>query len=181
MNHLRFVWRCVPYAFSTAALAGFVWLALWAHDKDERFFSPPSSSAPESMVAIIASPARYDGLIVSVVGYVVVRFEGTAVFQSEEDYHWGRGENAIRLRLPDERGLDPYARFDRKVCLVSGVYRAGTPGRERLEVGTLIVRAIGLEPPEDASYRDVPQSGLTWGQGRGAAGKEASDVVAGQP
>src|SRR5271169_7090847 len=56
-----------------------------------------------SIVALISSPRQYDGLRVSVSGYLNLSYESNAVYFHEEDFRYGMTRNAVRVTLEREQ------------------------------------------------------------------------------
>jgi hypothetical protein len=52
-----------------------------------------------SIIALIVSPPQYDGVRVSVTGYLNLSYESNAVYFHEEDFRYGMTKNAIRVTL----------------------------------------------------------------------------------
>ena len=55
-----------------------------------------------SMVRLIANPERYNGKLITFVGYFVVETDGTAVFMSSEDYEHQITANALWIETTDQ-------------------------------------------------------------------------------
>ena len=53
-----------------------------------------------SMVELIATPERFNGQRVVVVGFAHLEFEGNALFLHKEDYDNGITKNSLRLSVP---------------------------------------------------------------------------------
>jgi hypothetical protein len=84
-----------------------------------------------SLINLIATPERFDGVRVQTVGYVRLRFEGNALFLSSADAEHENTRNGIWLEL--RKGMevrDGYA-------LVEGVFAAGNKGHMALWSGTI--------------------------------------------
>ncbi|MFT3796542.1 hypothetical protein [Flavobacterium sp.] len=56
-----------------------------------------------SMIQLIANPEKYDGKRVTISGYIMTEFEGTAIFFSREDYEHGFTKNGIWLNVESDR------------------------------------------------------------------------------
>lgn len=53
-----------------------------------------------SLIQLIASPLKYSGKKVRLVGYVTIQFEGEGIFLHKEDLDNGISQNAIRIVIP---------------------------------------------------------------------------------
>lgn len=91
-----------------------------------------------SLVALIASPERYDGKKVQVIGYVVLEFEGTAVYLHEEDAKHMLTSNGLWLDFRQaERSLVKNADSQPQYAIIDGVFHAGMRGHMGLWSGSL--------------------------------------------
>jgi hypothetical protein len=63
----------------------------------------PDIQAEEvSIVQLIATPERYDGKIVRLIGYLHLEFEGDAIYLHREDFDRGIYENSVWINLPND-------------------------------------------------------------------------------
>jgi hypothetical protein len=60
---------------------------------------------PESLVTLIAQPGSNKARKVQVAGFLVLAFEGDALYLHEEDYREGLTRNAVRIALTPEQTL----------------------------------------------------------------------------
>jgi hypothetical protein len=60
---------------------------------------------PESLVTLIAQPGSNKARKVQVAGFLVLAFEGSALYLHEEDYREGLTRNAVRIALTPEQTL----------------------------------------------------------------------------
>jgi len=101
---------------------------------------PTVRSADESegvsLIKLIATPERYDGKRVRVIGYCWLEFEGDAIYLHEDDYLHGISENAVWLALSDEQRASRTTWRGRYV-LASGVFRAQDRGHFGMFAGSL--------------------------------------------
>ena len=75
-----------------------------------------------SLVQLIATPERYDGKLVSVVGFLAFGFEGDWLSLHKEDYDNGIGANAVRVDRTKQM-LRDIEKLDRNYVLIIGVFR----------------------------------------------------------
>jgi hypothetical protein len=66
-------------------------------DASQTTGNSPEDPADASLIELIGSPERFRGRWVRVIGYVVLEFEGTAIFLHEEDYARGLVRNGLWL------------------------------------------------------------------------------------
>ncbi len=100
-----------------------------------------------SLIQLIATPERYDGQRVRVIGLVSYRFESQALYPSKEDYRLVNQASAIWLAVdPDDRLRDERARrLHGKYAEVVGVFDASHRGHMSLYSGTIRVESISKE------------------------------------
>lgn len=72
-----------------------------------------------SLIALIASPDRYDGKIVRVIGFPNIEFEGDALYLHKEDYNKSLTKNAVAVSISDKGRL---RRFNQKYVIIEGVF-----------------------------------------------------------
>jgi hypothetical protein len=80
-----------------------------------------------SLVQLLATPERYDGKRVRVVGFVHLEFESDAVYLHREDFERALRSNSMAVGFrPDvyKRG----ATFNDRYVLLEGIFRAGGAG-----------------------------------------------------
>jgi hypothetical protein len=104
-----------------------------------------------SLIALIASPEKYDGKIVAVTGFVVAHFEGTAIYLHPDFAGMSMSKEAVWLGLVQTWGPDwmekEAPKFDGEICLVIGTFHASNKGHMSASSGAIddIVR-IGTLP-----------------------------------
>ena len=101
-----------------------------------------------SFFAIAASPEKYDKRQVTVIGYMSLNCENTALFLHEEDYRRTIFSNAIWLHMSAEQKR-VYQRFTGQYCLVEGVFRSADYGFGGFYAGAMDV--INVEDYIDAT------------------------------
>jgi hypothetical protein len=90
--------------------------------------------ADASLIELISSPERFRGLWVRVIGYVVLEFEGNAVYMHEEDFVHGIMRNALWLEV-SSNGPPTLARPG--YAIVEGRFAADVHGHMGLFSGAL--------------------------------------------
>lgn len=96
-----------------------------------------------SLVRLISRPEVYFGKKVKTEGFVVLDYEGAAVYISESDYRNRMTANALFLQMSQE-DVHKYSVADRRYCWVSGTMN-NSRGHGGLYSGTL--RYIGAIVP----------------------------------
>jgi hypothetical protein len=82
-----------------------------------------------SLVQLIATPERYDGKLVSVVGFLAFSFEGDWLSLHKEDHDNDIGANSLQVDRTKQM-LRDIEKLDRNYVLIVGVFR-----REENSVG----------------------------------------------
>jgi len=91
-----------------------------------------------SLVALIATPERYEGKKVQVIGYVVLEFEGTAVYLHAEDAKHMLTSNGLWLVFgKTERNPVKNADQQPQYAIIDGIFRGGMKGHMGLWSGSL--------------------------------------------
>jgi hypothetical protein len=114
-----------------------------------------------SLVALLASPDRYHGKRIQVVGFVHLEFEGNALYLHREDYERGLLSNALWLNVSADRRR---AFANTQYALVEGTFNAEDTGHMNLFSGS-IDSIARLEPwPSraelDAQLKKAPESSV---------------------
>jgi hypothetical protein len=76
-----------------------------------------------SMVALLASPQKYDGTLIRVVGVLGIEPESNALYLHQEDYEFGLTKNSFSLRLTEEQE-NKFHVLDKKHVIVEGMFFA---------------------------------------------------------
>ena len=90
-----------------------------------------------SMVQLLATPEKFDGRPVHVVGYArFISGEG-AVYLSDSDGMRQIDKNALALVVTDRQMQKRESRLDRQYVFVEGIFHADNKGRQELYSGTI--------------------------------------------
>ena len=93
-----------------------------------------------SLVQLLATPERFHGKRVQVIGFLRLEFEGDALYLHQEDYRRGISKNAIWVDLPDAIRRNSKKLTDRYV-IAGGTFDSSAHGHMGMFSGTLkIVR-----------------------------------------
>ena len=87
-----------------------------------------------SLVQLIATPERYDGKRVMVIGYLRLEFEGNALYLHSEDYRHSILHNRIRIRASSDMEKNS-RKINNHYVLMVAVFDA--PHEDDNESGTL--------------------------------------------
>jgi carboxypeptidase family protein len=89
-----------------------------------------------SLVTLLAAPAAYSGRPVKVWGFLIVAFEGDALYLHGEDARMQLTKNALWLDI-DASGRKSFKKHDHKYVLIEGDFNATRKGHMDLFSGTL--------------------------------------------
>jgi len=86
-----------------------------------------------SIVQLLATPEKFDGKLVRVIGFLCLAFEGDAVYLHREDFDHALTQNALWVDVPEkcDEGLS------RKYVLLEGTFDAGDHGHMGLFGGAI--------------------------------------------
>ena len=96
----------------------------------------PGQSVSVSLLQLVATPERFDGKLVRVVGYLWIEFEGTALYLHKEDRVHHLMKNSIFLNLP-ESDLKRSKELTGRYALVEGVFNSSDTGHMGLFSGSI--------------------------------------------
>ncbi len=96
-----------------------------------------------SLVQLLATPERFDGKRVAVVGYCWLEFEGDAVYLSREDYVNRVFKNAIWLHVSREQRV-AWKSIHGKYARLEGTLRAAEQGHGSMFTAELVDLAAPL-------------------------------------
>jgi hypothetical protein len=92
------------------------------------------SAESVSMVQLIATPEKFDGKAIQVVGFLRLEFEGNALYLHREDYDHGIYRNALWIEFPHDQDGD---KVNGRYVFVQGTFRAKLHGHMDLFSGTI--------------------------------------------
>lgn len=101
----------------------------------------PNDDFNVSMVQVLADRDRYHGRKIQVEGFLVVRFEGTAIYLSKEDAEYGLSHNGFWVdfnkdAIPYE-GIAGPTQYDRKYVLMEGTFDRDNRGHFSMWQGAI--------------------------------------------
>jgi hypothetical protein len=94
-----------------------------------------------SILAIAATPEKYDGRKIIVIGYLSLRQENYALFLHEEDFRREIYSNAIWLHMSSDQE-ESYKSYDGQYCVIEGIFRSGDFGFGGFYAGAMDVTRI---------------------------------------
>jgi hypothetical protein len=87
--------------------------------------SEPADLVP--LLSVVATPERYDGRRISVLGFVHFEFEGNAIYVHEEDFNRSLSTNSAGLALPTPPP-PKWGALSGRYVLLEGTFRAKQGG-----------------------------------------------------
>jgi hypothetical protein len=89
---------------------------------------PWSGADSVSLINLIATPARFNGRRVRVIGYLHLEFEGDAIYLDQESFDNGVDANAIWVNLPAWATVSKTQPLNDKYVLIQGQFDASDHG-----------------------------------------------------
>jgi len=86
-----------------------------------------------SIVQLLATPEKFDGKLVRVIGFLCLAFEDDAVYLHREDFDHGLTQNALWVDVPEKRDES----LSRKYVLLEGTFDASDHGQMGLFGGAI--------------------------------------------
>lgn len=100
--------------------------------------STPWEEYDISIIRLIATPEKYDGKQIQVIGYLNLKFEGNAIYLHREDYEKSLERNGFWVRFSDkiskEKNLN---NFSGKYVIIAGTFRMSSHGHMGLFGGEI--------------------------------------------
>ena len=93
-------------------------------------FCPRVSSQADlsvSLIRLIATPEKYDGEPVDVIGFLRLEFEGNRLYLHEDDYKYNITENAVRIGVTKKQRPE-FENKNMHYVIVVGTFKAGKRG-----------------------------------------------------
>jgi len=104
---------------------------------------------PVSLVRLIADPRSFDGTKVTVIGFLHVGFETTALYLHEEDFKHQLLDNGVNVDSSDSDDVKNLSRFSDRYVLIEATFTAPSTQLADQRSGTLAkVTRLRLWPPK---------------------------------
>jgi hypothetical protein len=87
----------------------------------------PESPTDVSIVQLIANPDKFDGKLVSLIGFIHIGREQDLIFLGQEDFNHALAQNALWFHLSEQMGKD-WQKLNRNYVSVVGVFSARHEG-----------------------------------------------------
>jgi len=88
-----------------------------------------------SLINLIATPEKYDGKLIRVVGYLNLEFEGNALYFHKEDYEKSLFRNAIWVNFTRKEAIEKTKTFSKQYVVIEGTFVMNDTGHMGLFSG----------------------------------------------
>jgi hypothetical protein len=110
-----------------------------------------------SLVQLIATPEKYDGKLVTVVGFLVIEHEGDSLYLHREDYENALLPNSIWVDTTKEMGKNKQS-LSLKYVKITGTFKAGGDGLQQFIAGGL-TKITSVEIWSDPAHPNALRNG----------------------
>jgi len=91
-----------------------------------------------SLIKLIATPEKYNGQTIQIMGYLSLDFEGRAIYLHKEDYDHGLGSNGFWVEFsPNLEKKKKMESYDKKYVIIIGTFNSGPSGHMGYYPGSL--------------------------------------------
>jgi len=90
-----------------------------------------------SVINLIATPERYNGKLVRIIGYLNLEFEGNALYLHKEDYDRSLLKNGIWIDMPRKDFIEKTKEFSKHYVVIEGIFDMSDTGHMGLFSGSL--------------------------------------------
>jgi hypothetical protein len=101
-----------------------------------------------SIINLIATPEKYDGKKVRIVGYITLYFEGTALFLHKEDLDNVITKNAVWVDI-SRLAIDSLKKYNNHYVIIDGIFNSHMNGHMGVYSGSVKnITWLELWPPD---------------------------------
>lgn len=123
-------------------LIGLILITTFSNLKAQNGLADP---ADVSLINLIATPERYNGKLVRIIGYLNLEFEGNALYLHKEDYDSSILKNGIWVDLPRKEAIEKTKEFSKHYVIIEGIFDMNDTGHMGLFSGSIIkITRLGL-------------------------------------
>jgi hypothetical protein len=149
--------RRAAFAVLVAILACYVRPALAQMEGYYPKGGPDIQAEEVSLVQLIATPERYDGKTIRLIGYLNLEFEGNAIYFHRDDFTIGMSKNAVWIDLPKDIKPDEIKTVNDHYVICTARFVASNHGHMGMFSGALTdVTRLEVWPVRDDSKRIPP-------------------------
>jgi hypothetical protein len=87
------------------------------------------------LINLIATPEKYDGKLIRVVGYLNLEFEGNALYLNKEDYKESLFRNAVWVNLTRKETIEKTKTYSKQYVVIEGTFVMSDTGHMGLFSG----------------------------------------------
>jgi hypothetical protein len=120
------------------------------------FYASPVSSALNnsvSIVQLIATPEKFDGKVVQVMGFLRLEFEGDAIYLHEDDYRHAIHKNGLMVVTNPKIDMEA-DKLNLHYVVLEGTFDANNHGNMGLNSGTITnITFSGICPTRNPGHR----------------------------
>ena len=88
-----------------------------------------------SLINLFATPEKYDGKLIRVVGYLNLEFEGNALYLHKEDYEKSLFRNAVWVNLTRKEAIEKTKTYSKQYVVIEGTFVMNDTGHMGLFSG----------------------------------------------
>lgn len=109
-----------------------------------------------SLVNLLAKPDEYHGKFIRLKGFIILEFEGNAIYLTKDDAQYGVTKNGLWVEFDPNLWIDPSTdkridlekQFNGKFVLIEGIFNKDEFGHMGMNSGSIksITRIMELEP-----------------------------------
>jgi hypothetical protein len=89
-----------------------------------------------SMISLLASPEKYDGVTIRTFGFIVIQLDSDAIYLHQEDYRYGLYKNSYSVDL-SEAQREKFKNLNLKYVLIEGTVHTKSPDATYMCSGTI--------------------------------------------
>ena len=105
----------------------------------------PGKPISVSTMQLIATPEKYDGKVIHVIGYLNLEFEGNALYCHKSDYDNRIYKNSIWLSIPKKGSYKLGKQCSKKYVSIIGTFNAKQNGHFGMFSGSIVgIRRIDI-------------------------------------
>jgi len=95
-----------------------------------------AESISVSIVQLLATPEKFHGKLIRVIGFVHIEFESCAIFLHADDFKYHIYKNALEIGVPIWAAKNP-KKYNNHYALIEGVFDSTNPGHMGLCNGSI--------------------------------------------
>lgn len=97
---------------------------------------PKNEAISVSIVNLLATPEKFHGKMIKVIGFVHIEFECSAVFLHADDFKFKIFKNALEIGVPVWASKSP-KKYNNRYALIEGIFDSANTGHMGLFAGSI--------------------------------------------